>query len=57
MVVFKPENGITGFLAPKLGFLLRWRKKYFTDRILSKFLPKMACFKKYADFGEPNIEY
>ncbi len=23
----------------------------------SKFLPKMACFKKYADFGVPNMEY
>jgi hypothetical protein len=23
----------------------------------SKFLPKIACFKKYADFGVPNIEY
>jgi hypothetical protein len=23
----------------------------------SKFLPKMACFKKYADFGVPSIEY
>ena len=23
----------------------------------SKFLSKMACFKKYADFGVPSIEY
>jgi|LakMenE18May11ns_1017448.scaffolds.fasta_scaffold5495108_1 hypothetical protein len=42
------DNNKKTELAGKIGL---------SDQERSKFLPKMACFKKYADFGEPNIEY